>query len=150
MYFHNKAKKETARKFKKDGGFHWLCCIDGSESSYDALNETMRIIDVTCDFLDCVCVETSKIKPKLIEKAVEAQAKNMKAGHYRFVGIPNNEKLSEADLILKFFKIKELDYDIVVLGSKGNEFVMHDSKKYLGSVVSALLKHIPANVLLVP
>ena len=97
-----------------------------------------------------MCVETSKIKPAQIETAINAQTKSMKAGHYRFVGIPNTDKLSEVDLIMKFFKLKELDYDIVVLGTKGNEFVSHGEKKYLGSVVSALLKHIPANVLLVP
>jgi nucleotide-binding universal stress UspA family protein len=114
------------------------------------MNEAMRIIDTKSDFLDCVCVETATIKPKLIEKAIDAQAKAMKEGHYRFVGIPNHEKLSEVDLIMKFFKLKELDYDIVVLGTKGNEFTEHESAKYLGSVVSALLKHIPSNVLLVP
>ena len=138
------------RKIKKDGGFHWLCCLDGSEASYDALVECLRLIDCEHDFLDCVCVETPKIKPAQIETAINAQAKAMKAGHYRFVGIPNAEKLSEVDLIMKFFKLKELDYDIVVLGTKGNEFISHGETKYLGSVVSALLKHIPANVLLVP
>lgn len=136
------AKKQTTRKAKK-GEFHWLVCMDGSESSHEALEECTKFAQLE-DTIDCICVETEKVKPQQYETAVKMLCGKLK---HNYIMIENKAKENACSLILKYASSK--DYDIMVFGTKGSDVMTHSTSKYIGSVVKNVILNSATNIMLI-
>lgn len=143
-------KSPEKRKEKADGGFRWLVCSDGSEKSYKALRETIRLMDKEVDHLIVLVVNLSSLNTQDIElKTSEiCEEENVKDHKFETIDRDSDEKTYES--IVDYINVDDTDYiDFVTVANQGSGYKMHLEPKYLGSVAKGVLCNAKCNVVLV-
>jgi len=143
-------KSPEKRVDKESGGFRWLVCSDGSEKSYKALRETLKIISKDDDEVVILVVTLASIDAKQIQEDTNKIFDEEGVSNHRFETLDRDSDEKTSDAIVDYINIDETEYiDFVVVSNQGCGYSKHTQKKYLGKVASGVLSKSKANIVLV-
>lgn len=142
-------KKLYKRKEKKDLGFNFLVCIDGSEKSFKALNVALSL----CVKEDRVYAVTApSIQGEQIAETIKIKIEEIKNGNsdrtisYEILQATNNPAKDLVDFVNFNEKI---DFDFAVVGNNGIRAQI-EGKQFLGRMAEYLLANVKANPIIIP
>jgi len=142
-------KKLKTRKECPDG-YSFSICIDGSKKSLDALQLLCKMKS-TKDKIHVIICEQPNVDTKKIKDTVSFHLEE--GGHLSVSNIcvlKSNPGQKTKDIIRDHL-IGEgsEDVDMVVVGNKGADYSSRDTKDYIGSVASEVLRHTKLNCLFI-
>lgn len=138
------------RSTKKDGGYTWLIGVDGSDKSFKAYHEAVKVMDKKRDTVFAVSVKTQGLNLEAAKQKCEMHFKTDGVkGSYQVIQKTDMVQTTEKRLV-DYIMGEECPYiDYVAIGNNGAHFASHNDKKYLGSVASGVLRNVKANILFV-
>jgi len=141
-------RRKTLRKEKPTGAYDFLVLYDGSDASKHALNEAFKVVDKEKDRIHVVTFDNDgsmQSHKATVEKILKDGG--IKNGDYKIVQSIGDTIVTA---VTKYFgKEDTLDYDFVVLGSKGTGMVKKMTAEYLGSVAEKVITSAKTNLILV-
>lgn len=143
-------KREEKRADKESGGYRFLVCMDDRGKSVEALQTTLKIMDIEKDELIVMHVKSASIDADKIESTAtgicdEANAK------YQFVLHQKEFNEGVGHAIADYINIDDTPYiDFVAISNRGVPMSAFGSKdKHLGKVPKEVVMKSLANILLV-
>lgn len=143
-------KQDEKRSEKESGGFRWLVCSDGSEKSYKALRETIKLLNKDKDELIVLAIKVPTLNPDPIETEVNQIADDNGVTNFKFEIVEREYDEQTFQAIVDYINIDESPYiDFVTVANQGSGYSKHTDSHYLGKVAKGVLTNAKSNVILV-
>ena len=134
----------------KDKDFTWLICTDGSDASFKAFNQAVKLLDKSRDSVVGLYVkqeggDSAKVGQTFDEKMKEAGVNGT------FIAIDRNppEKPNWVSILTYLKDEKSPDVDFIAIANHGADFSSHQEAKYIGSTASGVIGNAKLNVFFV-
>uniref|UniRef100_A0A7S3KLE1 UspA domain-containing protein n=1 Tax=Euplotes crassus TaxID=5936 RepID=A0A7S3KLE1_EUPCR len=143
-------KTKEDRSEKENGSFRWLVCSDGSDKSYNALKETIKVMDKEVDEIIILVVNLAIINPEKIEEETNQILEEEEVKNHIFETLDRDSDEHTYEAISDYINIDDTPYiDFVTIANHGSGYKSHTEKKYFGKVAHGVLSHSKANVMIV-